>query len=407
MDSDLHVINDPSKVNNILNLLSKTNTILNLRNLLTEYNGRIKEVTSDQFKFTPNIKNLQLPKQIQFSFYYLDKYHYFTSDLLDTDNNKKDLIFKVPKKIFIHFRRRDKRFEMDNSDISCNLKVINVKGETREVRKIKRLFDNIEFVYEELEKDKPDFSRVVQLIAENNKNFCNDFRIIMPIFNLPNKSFIPFLIGHKKPLLISCTQDKDSYLTKYPDDTVLSLKDYINFISERGNKYISDEMNILIQFFKENNIYSILYVPLIVLGDVIGVLRIANTNSRKVRLSLSDVNYFCSIAEILNELIIKNKLNSLDDTSLKIDVKDLSVMGIGIEVDDSVFSTYLKAGTKLKVILNFNKKPWLFFIGTVKRSIKKGNKFEIGIMIHEIIAEHRVKLINYINNHFLKTENSE
>ncbi len=400
MDNNLYVIEETHKIINILNLLSKSNTMLNLRNLLTEYNGRIKDILHNQFIFVPNIKILELQKQIQFSFFYLDKYHYFDSELVEV--TKKNLILKIPDKIYIHFRRRDKRYKIGKHDISCNLKIINIKGQERETRKIKKLFNNIELVYNELENDNPNFSKIVKLIADNNKNFCNDFKIIMPIHNLQNKLLIPFLMDNQKPLLISSTLDREAYLEQIKDENVLSLNSYINFLADTGNKNITEEINKLIHFYKDNSIYSILYIPLIVLGKVIGVLRIANTYLRKIKISLSDVNYFSSVAEILDELIIKNKLNSLDDASLQIAVKDISVMGIGIEIADNMFSAILKQNIKLKVILNFNNKPWFHFIGTVRRinKLDKGNL--IGILINEILPENKGKLINYINNHFLK-----
>lgn len=402
MNQDLHVIDDEKKIINIFDLLAKTNAILNLRNLLTEYNGRITEIKHNQFVFSPNLKILDLQKKLHFSFFYLNKYHYFTTEMIDAD--KKNLIIKMPKQIYIHYRRKDKRYKIEKDDIKCNLKIINVSGEERETRKIKKIFNNIEFVYKELDQDKPDFTKIVKLIAENNKNFCNDFKIIIPIFNLQNKAVIPFLSIYKKPFLVNNTLNKDAYLDEERQENLVTMKDFISYLSRQGNKNISDEVNKLIDFYKKEEIYSILYIPVVVLGEVFGVLRIANTFSRKIRIDINDVSYFQSIGSIFNELIIKNKLNSLKDDSLKIEVDDISVSGIGMLIDDNAFSSYLKQNTRLKVFLEYHNKPWLNFIGSVKRITSKDDKKHVGIIIDEVLPDNKTKLVNYINSHFLNPE---
>ena len=394
----IQIIDDKRKINSIFKLLQKINTVFNLRNFLVEYRGKIEDVLHDQFTFISDVNIINLHDVLRLSFYYLNKYHYFDTRPMHVDKDNKELVLEIPKQIYIRSKRQYRRYPVNDDFLVCNLKVISYDKEIRAGHDIQGLSGVMKSIYHELSHDKPDFPKIVKLIFEENKHICDDFKIFTSIDKLPDQNILSFLQEFKQPLLLN-----DLFELKYKSQANLKrnsnffrLRDYIEFLSV---SHVADIKNVILDlgnYYKKNSIFSLLYVPIVILGRVIGVLRISNTRSKRL-LSNNDVDYFISIAKIINESIIKNKLNAVDDMSLNIKIEDISLSGVGITIKDRIFSGFLRKNTILKVFLCLKEKPWLSFIGYTKRIAAKGGLINIGIEISEILPNNQAKIVNYIN----------
>ena len=330
----IQIIDDEKKIINIFKLLQKTAPVLNLRNLLVEYRGKITELLPEQLIFHSDVNIINLQNHLRISFYYLNKYHYFDTELVKADKNNKKLALAIPRQIYIHTKRQYKRYKVDDHYLTCNLKVIGYDKDIQTHHKIQGLSGTMKSIYSELSHDKPDFPRIVKLIYKENKNICDDFKIYTLIDKLPDNNIASFLENFKKPLLLN-----NLFELKYNQDSkpgnnanYLILTDYIDFLSRINVKNVQNVILELANYYKKNSIFSLLYVPIVILGRVIGTLKVANKTSSKRLFRANDVNYFISIAKIINESIIKNKLNSIDDSYLNIKIEDISLSGIGITV---------------------------------------------------------------------------
>jgi len=401
MKNTLQIIDNKNKIINILNLLIKTNAIFTLRFNLMEYQGKLKEMTDTNFIFEPHLEIPGASGTLRFSFYYLNKYHYFDAVLYKAE--EKELIVNIPDKVFIHTKRQHKRYDVIEHDINCNLKIINLDTNISLEKEIRSASPSIKSMFEELKKDNPDFKRIVQLIYEDNNKACDSLKIFMNMDTLPDQNVASFLKENKQPLLLN-----GLYEIKYAgysrqkkeEDAYLGLKDYISFLSKDKKQDVKSVILDLIQYYKKHSIYSLLYVPILLFWKVIGVLRVSNNGECKRLFNINDVNHFISIARIINESIIKNRLNSLKDDSISIKVNNISMSGIGIEIRDNILAKFLKKNTKVRVFLDNNQRPWLSFAGFITRIISKRDAKQVGIEINEILPENHAKLINFINKNF-------
>ena len=401
MDNNLQIIDNKDKIKNILNILLNTNAIFNLRNQLIEYRGKIKDVLYNQFIFYSDIEIFNLAQQLRFSFFHLGKYHYFDTDLVEINNH--EVVINTPEHIYIHSKRQHKRYEIKNQEVTCSFKIINLNQDIRKSKETERSSRALSAIYYELQQDKPDFSKIVTLISEDNKNICDDFKIIMSIDKLPDQNVDSFLKNFNRPLLLNGLDEITYGLkagTRKSNIDFCGLKDYIHYLAKINKKNVRNVISSLVENYKIDSIYSLLYVPILILEQVTGVLRIVNNASSKRLFEEKDVSHFISIAKIINESIIKNRLNSFDESSINIKVNDISLSGIGIEIKDNLFSKFLKKNTRIRVTLTRDEKPWLYFIVFVKNIIQKGDLKNIGIEVNEILPVNHTKLINFINKNF-------
>jgi hypothetical protein len=395
----MQVIDDQKKIENIFKLLIKTNSIFTLRNLLTEYKGKISDIEYDNVMFNADVEINDIQPSLRVSFYYLNKYHYFDANVVSSE--KKVITLEVPAEIYTRAKRQYKRYPINDPEVTCHLKLINFNQNIQQGFETQGLSQNLRQIYQEINKEKPDFPTIVQLINEENRNICDEFKIFSGVDSLPDQNVAAFLKYYRRPLLLNNLQEiqysKHDAMDKDQGKKFYQIRDYIGFLHKTHSKEVKSIIHDLIAYYKENSIYALLYVPVVILSNVIMVLRIVNRVDTRKIFNESNVNYFISIAKVINEAFIKNKLNAVDERSQHIQIDDVSLAGVGIDIQDKLFVGFLKQDTKVRVYLDHNKRPWISFVGLIKRKIKKEDATEIGIEMSEILPDNHAKLINYVN----------
>lgn len=401
MKSDLNIINDGEKIVNLLTMLLKTKGNTFLRNNLVEYNGTIDEILDDRFIFVMDYK-IPLEKSVRIFFNYLDKLYYFTSDVIEVQNKK--IFLRIPKEVIIRVKRKTKRYNVKKFGITCDLRLISSAMNKGVSRQVKYAGMNLEPVYRELEEERPDLVKIITLINNHKNDIFDSLKIIMPLDKLSNTIVANFIKAYNRPFLINNAQAEQSYASNPLPDIVLSYSDYFSLVKKAVKSEVDVPRTIraVLEQFKKASVYAILYMPILILGRTVGVLEIVNTTASSRDFGRNGIDYFMNVAAILSEAIIKNKLNTLEEAKLNISVLDLSLSGIGIEVDDPILLNYLALGARLKVTLDLGGGKDLFFIGTVRNSQKSGAKTKIGIGMDEVQPNDRTRIVNFINRNFVK-----
>lgn len=398
-DSELNIINDRTRISHLLNLLIQTKTQIILRNLLTEYTGVFEEILEDKVIFSTKFKIKTLESTGTLIFSYENQTHYLNSEILLYKGNK--YAVTIPDEIFVHIKRKYKRYRISGLNISCNLQLIKSSVNRDIFQSMIYLPIEIQYLEKEMEKEEPNIANVMNLIFDYNKNLSDKIILHLPASKVNNNIVLNFLTKYMKPFLINNTQDQKKYFTNDFPEQMLSYKEYVRLLikTEKSSEEINKTINTLMEAYKKADVFSVLYIPIVIINQLAGILEVNNNNVSKNIFDLNKINHFRSIGAIINEIILKNKLNCIQEES-DINVRDISMSGIGIRVFDSTCIHYLHIDSKLKITLKLDNKPLLDFIGVIKRIIGAKDKYNIGIEIEEILPMNRMNLVDFINNNF-------
>lgn len=401
--SQLSTINDKEQIEKLLNYLAKMHNIVHLRSRLVEYLGYIKELYFDEFIFDTDYKIQKVEKNVRIIFNYMGQFYYFNTDIVNYEDDKYTL--KIPKEVYIHVKRRYNRYKITHQNISCDLKLIMSHLDQKVYQQMLYSVIEIKYIHDELKKEEPDINNIIKLVFQNNQDLCDQIRLFLPADSLPNKIIYNFLQLYRKPFLVNDTQDEKDYFTNEFPSHVTTYLDYMKQLQKlhRSSLEVNNILKELMHYYQKNSIYSVLYIPVFVINQLVGVLKISNLFKSQKKFDLDMINHFLSIGRVIAEIIIKNKLNCIKDEDLSITIKDISLSGIGIEVFESTCMKYLNINNRLKVNLKLDNKEWLFFTGIIKRIERLKDKFKLGIEIEEILPVNRVKLMNFLNNTFGKS----
>ncbi|MDD5067366.1 MAG: PilZ domain-containing protein [bacterium] len=401
MKTDLNIIDNSEKIINLLKMLLKTKGTTYLRNNLIEYNGVIDEILIDEFAFLVDYK-IQFEKTVTIFFYYLDKLYYFNSEVVKAQNKK--IYLKIPKEIVIRVKRKTKRYNIKNYNLTCNIKLISSTLNRNITRQIKYAGMNLEAIYKELEEEKPDLPKIITLINNHKNDVFDALKIVLPVEKLANQVVINFIKTYNKPFLLNNGLEEKSYFVNPFPEQVLTYKNYFDLLKQSDKQEVDTDkiVKTLVETSQKSQVYSVLYMPIIISKKVFGIIEVTNTVSSRREFDLNAIDYFTTISAILTEVIIKNKLNSIDESALNIKVLDLSLSGIGIEIEDLILINYLTMQSRLKISMDLASGKELLFIGEVKNINRIGSKYKIGIGIEEIQPGDRTRIINFINKNFVK-----
>jgi len=396
---EISQISDKNKIENILNLVLKSNSLVYLRAELNEYSGLLKEVKPNLITFYTKFKIPENFKTIFVHFTYLNKYFFFQTQIKNIEKNLYFLSF--PNTLYTHLRRKSKRYNVQELDITTDLKIINLADSpVKDLIKSKlTLTYEKNKILKELEKDLPDINLLITYIIKEVKEYLitNEIKIILPI---KKENFITSILKlWRKPLLIRRTDLIESYITKPEKDEYVTFYNYINFLREKNidEKKITNFIGACIKLYKKIDAYSALYVPIFVSNLMPGYILAYNNSQSKKIIQNKEINYFLEAAEIIHNGLLKRKLNSLDESELNIKVVDISTEGIGLKITDPLLANVLEPQTKIKTDLLIEKKIKCSFIGLVKNKREHKDHFHIGVEICEIDDKNRTVLYNFIN----------
>ena len=391
-------ITEKLRIKNLLELVERSGSIVHLRNDLNEYAGTLTQVTDNYISFYSKFKISSLKNEVTINFIYSNQYYYFNTRVINTDNN---IIFlDIPDEIFIHIKRRHKRYNVLGFDVKAKIKIISIQSRTSNIAysiENKNLKKDSPII-EEYKKEVPDIKKMLKNIMEELKE---KFDLVSIKFqsNIDKRDIIYNILKlTKKPFYINNTLLRNSYL-KNPDyPAIVSYKDYIDLLTKEGveKSKIENFINKRIEYYKHSRILSELYVPILLQDEFLGFIQIAN---RSNIIDKINVNYVKEIVNIFTESIIKAKLNSISEEAIQLKIKDISLSGIGAMVYDELLIETLQEESKLLVDLYALSKNISKFIAVIKRKIKRKNYTELGMEITEIEPKEERKFNNFIDKY--------
>ncbi|MBN1897466.1 MAG: PilZ domain-containing protein [Spirochaetes bacterium] len=393
------LLNDNSKIVNLLQIIFKSNIVIYLRTELNEYSGQIQKIEFDEFIYHTRFKIPKLTPPITFNFNYLNKYYYFDAELVKAE--KSQSYFKIPQLIYLHYKRKSTRYNTEKSDMYADIKIVQIpESPTIQFIKNKSQLTGIKNkIYSELQEDVPNVNHLMHLILKEITQFSmvDMVKIIIPVKD--ENIYTRILRAWNKPLLVQVTQEKESYnVNPYPDEAVTFLE-YLKLLKEKKTPEdkISEFISNLMVQFKKEEIYSVLYTPIFVSSLMPGYIIAYNTTESSRKIELPIIKHLKDRAEIIHEALLKRRLNSLTEHELKVKVVDISPNGIGFRlIDPLLISSFIK-GMKLKISLPLDDKICSFF-GVIKSKRKREDGTYLGIEIREIVESNRAILYNYIES---------
>ncbi len=203
-------ITDKNKIKNMLELLKRAENLVRLRNNLNEFSGFINEVTDNYFLFFSKFKIQNLEKKVVINFINSEKYYYFETTVIKSD--KTGIYLDVPEKIFLHIKRRFKRYNLKGYDVRANIKVITLK--TKEYFFLTNTTDieGLKEIYEEYKKDVPDIKKILKLLILKLSKIYDKVDIKLTTHPDERNIISRIIKITHKPFFISNTFLKNSYL---------------------------------------------------------------------------------------------------------------------------------------------------------------------------------------------------
>lgn len=312
--------------------------------------GRIGDISD----YTLTIKtDSEIPssvKSLEISFELNKEPYHFKGDVVKISS--KEVMVLIPSQLEVWRPRKYERSPCYGK-VFCNMNIIrDLSPNLRE--RISTMPPKFEELFKEISKDTPNVSLVIKMVQEELSRSFD----ISEIFLHKQGETLPLpvviITKYRKPLLLEDTQEEASYFKRYIGNEVVCFGKFMVDLNWSTGK-IKDEVKKFIAFFNSNNIRSIAYAPIFLFENVVGHIRVASLLSKVSKvLTLKDVFYVQSFADIVSEALAKYKLFSLTSSSeFPLVVCDISVGGAKIEVEQYL-AKFLEQGTKVKLIFKFN-----------------------------------------------------
>lgn len=255
----------------------------------------------------------------------------------------------------------------------------------------------LEPIFKELSKDPPNAPLIIKMVQSELNSISDIAELILHKQgeNLP----LPVIIitKYKKPILLEDTQDKSSYFKKYLGNEVIQFSKFMEDLNW-SNEKIEEEIKKFILFFEKNNIKSITYVPIFLFENVIGHIRVGSLiNKISKILSLRDVFYIQSLADIVSEALAKYKLYSLSTTNeFPLPVYDIGVGGIKIEIEQYL-AKFLEPGVKVKINIKFDDGKIISTKGKILRIDQEKETLFAAIEFEDLDKVDELVITDFVN----------
>jgi hypothetical protein len=361
-------------------------------------NNKVSGLLHDLSEYTLTLKvDFEIPptvKAVDVSFEFNKEPYHFKGDVIKIFG--KDVTLLVPSQLEVWVPRKYER-SFCYGKVFANINIIrDLPSSLRD--RIPSLPSQLALIYKELTKDSPNTALIMKMVDDELKrNFeISEISLHKQGQSLPLAVLI--IVKYKKSLLIEDTLSQESYFKRYLADEVISIS---NFMTDLGwsIEKMNEEVKKFINHFSNSDIKSVAYVPMSLFENVVGHIRVATSISKLGKvITLRDVFYIKSLADIVSESIAKYKLFSLSNQEeFPLAVHDISVGGAKIEIEQYL-AKFLEVGNKLKVNLKFYDGKKISVKGKVIRIDVEDSKLFLAVEFVDLDKVDESILSSFVEN---------
>ncbi|MCX7882589.1 MAG: PilZ domain-containing protein [Brevinematales bacterium] len=348
-----------SQKNEIINLynharIKRLGVTLQEKKTKFHLTGFVTRVDMNMVNFFFDKEPAVLPIQnVILSFEYNKNFYYSSPTTVRLYNFQlRSIEVLLPANVWYHPVRRFSRHSLKDSEI---LKVCIKKIETKPQESIQvnisELPENLRVIYLALKEDNPDLKKILSMVGEEIKRFSSQFKI--NIFkNLDQISPLERVVyTYKKPFWIADTDNIPNYLHIGEKFGVIGYEKYFEMIKKKMAPDILDKIR---QTYVSRGILSYLLLPILIGDKVVGAIEITvPRDGGKKELSIYDVFYIRSLADIIGEVLVKSYATSPENKEEYLEVVDISLGGISVVNKNMYLMHTIKENTILRLGIQY------------------------------------------------------
>lgn len=355
--------------------------------------GKIQDISEYIFtiktesEIPPSVKSLDISFELN-----KEPYH-FKGEVVKISS--KDITVLIPSQLEVWRPRRYER-NFCYGKVFCNVNII--KEMSSEVRsKFVSMPSRLGMIFKEVSKDTPNVSLVMKMIKDELETISDIGELFLHKQGETLPLPVVIITKYKKPLLLEDTQDKSFYSKKYLGNEVITFTKFMEDLNWTPEK-IEEEVKKFIVFFAKNNIRSITYVPIFLFESVVGHIRVASfLNKVSKTITLRDVFYIQSLADIASEALAKYKLFSLTNANeFPLPVYDISVGGVKVEIEQYL-AKFLEPGTKVKLNIKLGRDKIISVKGKVLRIDSEEDKLFMAVQFEDLDKAEEMVISDFVS----------
>ncbi len=258
----------------------------------------------------------------------------------------------IPERIWYHPVRRFSRYSVkEPGKVKIFIKKIETKPQETTQVNVSELPENLRVIYLALKEENPDLKKILSMVGEEIKRFSSQFRI--NIFkNLDQISPLERVVyTYKKPFWISDTENIPNYLHIGEKFGVIGYEKYFEMIKKKMAPDILDKIR---QTYLSRGILSYLLIPILIGDKVMGAIEITvPREGGKKELSIYDVFYIRSLADIIAEVLVKSYAAAPEGKSEELELVDISLGGVSVVNKNMYLMHTIKENSILKLGIQY------------------------------------------------------
>lgn len=262
--------------------------------------------------FIDSVPDIVPIKNLVLSFEY--NRNYYSSNFLDLrllNLTIKSMEVALPTKLSHHLLRKFTRVGITGEAMKIRLKNIESNGNNKAApSNIDELPETLKGMYLELMEEKPNIKRIVEMVGVELSRFSNRYRT--NIFK-DLKGLAPLervVTVFKKTFWIADTENLNNYIHSGNRYNTIGYEKYFELI-QRSMK--PDVMEQIRDNYINRGIISYCMIPILIGDKVSGVIEVSVPDSPKYKkISVYDLFYFKGLADIMGEVVVKSKTDSMD-----------------------------------------------------------------------------------------------
>jgi len=303
------------------------------------------------FEKEPSVLPIQ---HVVLSFEYNKNFYYSSPTTVRMYNFQlRSIDVLLPERIWYHPVRKFGRYTLKNPDmVRVYIKKIETKPQDVAQVNVSELPENLRVIYLALKEENPDLKKILTTVGEEIKRFSPQFKI--NIFkNLEQISPLEKVVyTYKKPFWISDTENIPNYLHIGEKFGVIGYEKYFEMVKK---KMFPDILDKIRQTYISRGISSYLLLPILIGDKVMGAIEITvPKNSGKKELSIYDVFYIRSLADIIGEVLVKSYASSPENKNEYMEVVDISLGGVSVINKNMYLMHTIKENTILRLGIEYN-----------------------------------------------------
>ena len=391
------LVTDPDKIKHYIVKLRLESRKILVRSDLLESSGMIIDSDENSMtilytgKFAPqkNMINIQFNLDGDTIFGFISVYKNFTNRL----------VVGIPKELEIRSIRKFPRTDV-YGHVHNRFYIISDGNPDKEVTSSSAP-PQLAKIFWELEKNVPDIKKILMMIgSEVNKiGSVGEIKILKDEEKYTEE--VGFVVKYKKAFWLPNTNEAKTYIKEIPDQNIINFGMYFKEMKQLGwqDSRISEEILKRRTNYNQQNILSIIVVPIMLFENVIGQISV-NTSQKSVKnLRITDVYYLKALADIVSEALTKAKLFKLDTgVDYLIDVTNLSASGASLEVKSRYILKFLHQGLRIKAGLKFSGRI-VETISEIRRIDFHEESSYVAIKFIEISTKDQDFIEDYVKKH--------